>query len=553
MTFQLPSPSPRWWKDGVVYQIWPASYKDSNGDGFGDIPGIIPTIPYLKYLGVDIIWLSPMYDSPQHDMGYDISNYEDVWSKFGTMADMDKMIEEVHAHGMKLILDLVVNHTSDEHKWFVESAKGKDNEYSDWYIWRDPKYDDDGKRQPPTNWMSIFGGSAWEYVAARDQYYLHLFAIQQPDLNWEIEFVRRAIYKTAVEFWLDKGIDGFRVDTVNLYSKNIAYPDAPISRPMSKYQPANEHFMNGPRMHEWLKEQRNEVLTKYGDVMLVGELGLASEAEIIAYVHSDNRMLDMIFDFGVVELGGRHTLEAHETYKHKLPELKKAVMKVQNVLRAKDVWVTVFAENHDQGRSLSRFATDSPTFREKAAKLLAMMLSTLSGTLFLYQGQEIGMVNCPSSWGAEELRDISAIQYLKEMEELHPDDTKMQAAALAGLQRVGRDNARTPMQWSAKENAGFTTGKPWIRVHDNYKEVNVAAQLDDADSVLRFWKRMTGLRKEYRDLLIYGQTEVDDMENLETFTYTKTYGEQIAVVVLNFGEGEQDVVVPKGRNETKGK
>jgi oligo-1,6-glucosidase len=531
-------PKCRWWKDGTAYQIWPASYKDSNGDGYGDIPGIISTLDHLKNLGIDIIWLSPMYDSPQHDMGYDISNYEDVWPTFGTMADMDRLIEKVHSMGMRLLLDLVVNHTSDQHKWFQESKKSRDNPYSDWYIWRDPKYDAAGARQPPNNWVSFFGGSAWEYVPERDQYYLHLFVKQQPDLNWENPETRRAIYKSAIEFWLDKGVDGFRVDVVNLYSKNITFADAPPGTTPGWYS------VNGPRMHEWLQEQRREVLDKYGDVVMVGELGATGAEEVLKYISAERRELDMVFDFGMVEMGGRMDVAPHQTWQHKLPEFKESVLKVQNFLKQSDAWATVFAENHDQGRSLSRFATDDPKYREKAAKMLAIMLGTLSGTLFLYQGQEIGMVNVPKEWGPEYLQDIAAVNYWREMNERYPGDQKMLQSALDGLQRVGRDNARTPVQWSADEHAGFSTGKPWMRVHDNYKEVNVAAQEKDPNSVLSMWKKVLKIRKEHDDILVHGHFELIDLENPNTFTYVKDYGGKMALVALNFTNEEQAFDVP---------
>src|SRR5947207_1016083 len=337
----------KWWKNATCYQIWAASYKDSNGDGFGDIPGVISTLDYLKDLGIDFIWLSPMYDSPQHDMGYDVRNYQDVWPKFGTLKDMETLIDEVHGRGMKLILDLVVNHSSNEHPWFLESKSSRDNPKHDWYIWRDPKYDAEGKRQPPSNWRAIFGGSAWEYAAERDQYYLHLFVPQQPDLNWENETTRRAIYKTAIEFWLDKGIDGFRVDTVNLYCKDTTFPDAEVKLKGEPWQPAFQYFRNGPKIHDWLKEQRRDVLDKYDDVVMVGELPGTPADEALRYVSAGARELDMVFDFDVVGLGGRHSLKPHQTYRHTLPEMKSAFMKTQAFLAGTDAWTTVFAENHD--------------------------------------------------------------------------------------------------------------------------------------------------------------------------------------------------------------
>jgi oligo-1,6-glucosidase len=542
--------NPNWWKNATCYQIWPASYKDSNGDGFGDIPGIISTLDYLADLGVDLIWLSPMYDSPQHDMGYDISNYEDVWPKFGTLQDMEKLIEEVHRRGMKLILDLVVNHSSNEHPWFLESKSSKDNPKHDWYIWRDPKYDAEGKRQPPSNWRAIFGGSAWEYVPERDQYYLHLFVPQQPDLNWENEKTRRAIYKSAIEFWLDRGIDGFRVDTVNLYCKDTTFPDAEVKLKGEPWQPAFQYFHNGPKMHEWLKEQRKEVLDKYGDVVMVGELPGTQADEVLRYVSAEARELDMVFDFDIVGLGGRHSLKPHQIYKHKLPEMKSAFMKTQGFLTGTDAWTTVFAENHDQGRSLSRFATDEPKYRVQAAKMFAIMLGTLSGTLFLFQGQEIGMVNS-KDWKPDQIKDVAAGNYWKEINEMYPGDEKMQKAALAGIQKVGRDNSRTPVHWSAGPHAGFSTVKPWIRVNDTYPEINVEAQQKDPDSVLAFWKRVLKLRKEHSDVLVQGNFEVHDYENLSTFTYIKEKGCKKVLVVLNFTNEEQPVNIPETLKDKK--
>jgi oligo-1,6-glucosidase len=537
-----------WWKNAVCYQIWPASYKDSNGDGIGDIPGIISTLDYVKVLGTDIIWLSPMYASPQKDMGYDISDYEDIYPPYGTMEDMDALIKEVHARKMRLILDLVINHTSDQHAWFQESKKSKDNDKADWYIWKPPKYVD-GKRKPPNNWRASFGGSVWEYVPERDEYYLHLFEAAQPDLNWENPVTRKAIYKTAIEFWLEKGIDGFRVDTVNLYSKDPIYPDAEVKDPTQDYQIAFMHFINGPRMHEFLKELRKEALDKYGDIMMVGECAGAHHAEVLRYVGASERELSMIFDFDMALLGGIWEKPKHELYRYSLPDMKKALMKTQGFVSGTDAWTTVFAENHDLGRSISRYATDDPRYHEKAGKLMAMMLGSLTGTLFIYQGQEIGMVNMPPSWGPEELRDIEAVRYWEEMSEKYSDDEEMLRKAMAGIKLVGRDNARTPVQWDSSPNAGFTTGKPWIRVHDNYEEVNVEAQLKNENSILAFWKRMLKLRKEHADLLVHGKFEIVDFDNTKTFTFTKI-GENGGKVlaVLNFTADAQEVNIPSALN-----
>jgi glycosidase len=540
----MSSPPRPWWKDVTCYQIWPASYKDSNGDGLGDIPGIISTLDYVKDLGVDVIWLSPMYASPQKDMGYDISDYEDIYPPYGTMADMDTLIKEVHARDMKLILDLVINHTSDQHAWFKESRKSKDNDKSDWYIWKPPRYID-GKRQPPTNWKAAFGGSMWAYAPERDEYYLHIFEAEQPDLNWENEVTRRAIYKSAIEFWLEKGIDGFRVDTVALYSKDTSYPDAEVTKPDEEYQQALKYVMNGPRMHEWLKEMRKDVLDKFGDVMMVGELGLLGKDEVLKYVSAKERELSMIFDFDIAALGGFWDVPKHEQYRYSLPDLKKGVAKIQSFVAGTDGWTTVFAENHDLGRSISRLATDDPKYHDKAGKLLAMLFGTLTGTLFLYQGQEIGMVNMPESWGPEELKDIESVRYWEEMSTKFAGDEAILKKAMAGIKKTGRDNARTPVQWDSSANAGFTTGKPWIRVHDNYPDVNVEAQLKDENGILSFWKRILKLRKEHADLLARGKFDVHDFDNLNVFTFTKTSDSgDMLVVTLNFTGDEQPADLP---------
>ena len=537
---------PNWWKTGTAYQIWPASYKDSNGDGMGDIPGATSTLPYLKDLGVDIVWLSPMYDSPQKDFGYDISNYEDIYPGFGTLKDMDNMIEECHKLGMKLILDLVINHTSDLHAWFQESKKNKTNAKADWYIWKDPKIVD-GKKHPPNNWRSIFGGSAWEYMAERDQYYLHLFVPEQPDLNWELDEVRKAIYKTAITFWLDKGIDGFRVDTCNLYSKNTKYPDAEISLPGEEFQPAFQHFTNGPRMHEWLKEQRETVLDNYGDVMMVGELPGTDAEGVMKYVSASATELSCVFDFDVVSLGGKHaTVKKHQVGGHQLWELKEAFRKQQDLIRGTDAWTTCFLENHDQARSLSRFATDDPKYRETAAKMLATCLCSLSGTMFLYQGQEIGMYNIPKSWGIEEIQDPDSLNAYNDVKDRHDGDPLWLEKAMAGIQRVARDNARTPMQWDTSANAGFSSGKPWMRVHDDYENVNVASQEKDAKSVLSFWKKMIKIRHQNEDLMVFGDFDVWDKHDLDTFTFTKTSKKtsKTMLVFLSFSEEQQPLHYP---------
>lgn len=519
-----------WWKDASVYQIWPASYKDSNGDGVGDIPGIISTLDYVKSLGVDVVWLSPMFDSPQDDMGYDISDYENVYPKYGTLEDMDKLIEEVHKRGLKLILDLVINHTSSEHKWFEESRSSKTNPKRDWYIWKPAKYDKDGNRQPPNNWGSYFSGSAWKYDELTDEYYLHLFAESQPDLNWENEETRDAIYKLALSFWFEKGIDGFRIDTAGMYSKVQSFPDAPIVFPDQQWQPCKDFHQSGPRIHEFHKEMFSKVTSKY-DAMTVGEVGHSTREDALKYVSAKEKEMNMMFLFDVVEVG----CEVEDRFRYrawKLDELKKAISNMSSFAKGTDAWSTAFCENHDQPRSITRFGNDSPKWLFKSGKMLATLFAALSGTLFIYQGQEFGMTNVPVEWPIEEYLDINSINYYKQYRELHGDANIEEL--MKNINLLARDNARTPVQWDDSPNAGFSTGKPWMRVNDNYKEVNAASQINDPNSLLSFWKKALALRKAQKDLMVYGDIEVLDFENPDIFSFVKTFGNKKAYVVLNF-------------------
>ena len=560
-----PSSSPlylqprRWWKEATAYQIWPASFADSNTDGYGDIPGIISRLPYLESLGVDLIWLSPVYDSPQHDMGYDIRDYQKVWKPYGTMRDMERLIGEVKGRGMRLIMDLVVNHTSCEHRWFEESRKSRNNPYSDWYIWRDPRPRPDGGRKEPNNWKAAFGGSVWTWGEGRQQYYLHLALPEQPDLNWTNEEVRRAVYEEAVVFWLRKGVDGFRVDVVNFYCKDMDFPDAKETVPGEFLQPMEpQHVVNGPRMHGWLREERREVLDNYGeDVVMVGELPGTGPKEIMQYLDPKDRELDMIFDMDIFMAGNGWNTPPHEMKKTSLPEIKDCIVKTQSFIKDAKGWTTTFLESHDYVRSVSKFGPGEGPHHVAAARLLAMMIATLSGTLFLYQGQELGMSSLPKSWRREDFRDKSILRYLDEMDEQYPDDQEMKNEALAAAVRWSRDNARTPVQWSGTEpNAGFSDVEPWIRVNDNYKEFNAADQAKDPESILSFWKRMLELRKKYKDTVIYGGFELLDRENEKTMTFVKTSdslaGEAEAKTkmlgCLNFSDDEQDVCLPDGTN-----
>ncbi|CAG8970958.1 hypothetical protein HYALB_00000939 [Hymenoscyphus albidus] len=542
----------KWWKDGTVYQIYPASFKDSNDDGLGDVPGIISKIDYLKELGIDIVWVSPMYDSPQHDMGYDISNYEAVYAPYGTVADMENLVEACHSRGMKLILDLVVNHTSDEHAWFKESRSSKNNPKRDWYIWKPAKYAADGTRMPPNNWRSFFSGSAWQWDETTSEYYLHLFATQQPDLNWENVETRRAIYDSAMEFWLKRGVDGFRVDTVNMYSKGNELPDAPIIDKGIYEQPAHTHFCNGPRMHEFLREMNSQVLSKY-DTMTVGELPYTPDpAHVLRYVGSGDKQLDMIFQFDIVDLGMGET-HKYQYKEWQLPAMKEVVRKWQQFIANTDGWTTAFCENHDQGRSVSRFTSDSPQWRERSSKMLAIMLSAMTGTLFVYQGQEIGMINAPAEWGIEEYKDIESTNYYNEIASRTNNDSEALADVMRSLQILARDHARLPMQWDSTPFSGFTGKKDgaWMRTHDLYKEINVAAQVVDPNSVLNFWKKMLKIRKEQKDLFVCGVYEEFQMDNQETFIFGKKFGEERAIVALNFTDEEQVFQRPEVRGEMK--
>ncbi|OMP86089.1 Alpha-glucosidase [Diplodia seriata] len=537
-----------WWKNAAIYQIYPASFKDSNGDGLGDLPGILSELDYIKSLGVDAIWICPMYDSPQHDMGYDISDYEKVYPPYGTVEDMERIIAASHERGLRVLLDLVINHTSDEHAWFKESRQSKDSPKRDWYVWRPAKLDAQGRRQPPNNWRSNFGGSAWAWDEPTQEYYLHLFCPEQPDLNWENPETRAAIYESAMDFWLRKGIDGFRVDTVNMYSKPPTYPDAPITDPHSPYQPASALYCNGPRMHEFLAEM-HAILSKYPSprAMTVGELPHThSRAHVLRYVSARAKQLDMTFMFDVVDVGFGAVQRFDTTPRSwTLRDLKDAVMRTQDLIDGTDAWTTTFMENHDQARCVSRFGGDATEdARTRSAKMLAVMLACLSGTLFVYQGQEIGMVNAPREWGLEEYKDVDSRNFAAWMEERYGREEGM-PRAMAALQHLARDHARLPMQWDGGRQAGFTTAeKPWMRVHDNWREVNVERELARKDGVLAFWRRMLRLRKEFAPSLVYGTTRIWDLENEKTFVFEKVGKGQSAVVALNFTGEEVPVELP---------
>ena len=549
----------KWWKDAVVYQIYPASFCDSNGDGVGDIPGITAKLDYISNLGVDVIWVCPMYESPQVDMGYDISNYEDVHRPYGTVKDMETLISETHKKGMRIMLDLVINHTSDQHVWFQESRKDKSNAFRDWYIWRPAKFSPSGERIPPNNWRSNFGGgSVWEWDEVSQEYYLHLFAKEQPDLNWENDTTRRAIYKSSMEFWLERGVDGFRVDTVNMYSKPPGLPDAPITDPETTTQPAGLLYCNGPRMHEFLGEM-NVILSKY-EAITVGELPHTPDmSRVLKYVSAKERQLDMVFQFDVVDVGFGVTHKYETTPKnYTLPDLKAAIGRTQSIIRGTDAWTTVFMENHDQARSVSRFTDDRPEFRAKGAKLLALMQGCLSGTQYIYQGQEIGSVNAPKAeYTLENYLDIDSYLFLDLVKAKHGADNQEELdKAFDALQHLARDHARIPMAWSDGPQGGFSltngdasqnSNEPWMAVHPLASEINAASQMDDSNSVLAFWRRMLAFRREHPDLFVYGDYDALRVDDPHIYMFVKqkvsddaAHSEfNKALVVLNFSPEER--------------
>lgn len=511
-----------WWKKSVVYQIYPRSFCDSDGDGIGDLNGITGKLDYLKELGADVIWLSPVYESPNDDNGYDISDYQAVMKDFGTMADFDRMLEEIHARGMKLVMDLVVNHTSDEHPWFQESRKGKDNPYRDYYIWKKPK---EGKE--PNNWGSCFGGPAWEYEESSGEYYLHLFSVKQPDLNWENPQVRREVYR-MMNWWLDKGVDGFRMDVISLISKDPDFPDGPAG--ITGYAAFN-YCANGPRVHEYLQEMRREVLDGR-DTITVGECSGVTLEEALKYASCDGKELSMVFQFEHVDLDFDEKGNKWTDRKCRLTELKEVLSRWQTGLYGR-AWNSLFWCNHDQPRVVSRFGNDSPEYREVSAKMLAVCLHMMQGTPYIYQGEELGMTNVPFK-GIADFRDLDSINAYWE---LTGKGIFKEEEMLRFLRYKSRDNARTPMQWDASPNAGFTEGEPWIMVNPNYGEINAADQIGRDDSVFSFYKELVKLRKE-KPVIVNGEYRLLDPESEDVFVYERSFHEEHLLVVCSFAEKE---------------
>ncbi|KIL94554.1 hypothetical protein FAVG1_01485 [Fusarium avenaceum] len=507
-----------WWKESSVYQVYPASYQDSTGSGVGDLKGIISRVDYLKDLGVDIVWLSPIFKSPQIDMGYDISDYYTIDPPYGDVSDVDVLKDKLHERGMKLVLDLVMNHTSDQHEWFKESRKSKDNPYRDWQA---NSYPPDPSTEAHPN-----VGSAWEYDEITDEYYLCLFCKQQPDLNWENPAVRKQVHE-VMRFWLDRGADGFRMDVINFVSKDQAFPDSDKT-----VLRGHEYYACGPRCHEFLKEI-GTILQEY-DAFSVGEMPCVhDERELIKAVRGDRGELSMIFHFELMDLD--HGIKGKFTPRTwDLSELKATTLKWQKFMYDNEGWNALYLENHDQPRAISRFAFDDPKHRVASGKTIAIFLGFQSGTPFIYQGQEIGMTNVPKDWDLEEYKDLDCLRHL----DLHKnDDITARESYKVEYQKKSRDNARTPMQWDASPNAGFTTAdaKPWMRVNDNYKEVNAASQTSDPNSVYSCYRKVLQKRKEHVDVFVYGSFHLADDFHEKIFAYSRRADNgDTALVVCNF-------------------
>ena len=520
----------KWWQRSVVYQIYPRSFQDSNGDGIGDIPGITSRLEYIRELGADVIWLSPVYQSPNDDNGYDISDYQAIMQEFGTMEDFDRMLEKAHSLGLRIVMDLVVNHTSDEHKWFVESRSSKENPYRDYYIWREGK---GGKE--PNNWGSCFGGSAWQYDEATEMYYLHLFSKKQPDLNWDNPTVRDEVFR-MMDWWLQKGIDGFRMDVISLISKDQSFPDG---EPDATGYASFNVTANGPREHEYLKEMNRKVLSRY-DLLTVGECSGVTLEEAKSYANLDGSELSMVFQFEHTSVDhdpelGRYGKNFHTD----LPLLKSILNRWQTELDG-IAWNSLYWDNHDQPRVVSRFGDDSDEYRELSAKMLATNLHMMQGTPYVFQGEELGMTNFP--WTSfEQMNDIESLGNYRA---LHEKGLMTEEEGLVMLRKRSRDNARTPMQWDGSAQAGFTTGTPWLPVNPNHTKINAEEQVSRENSVFHYYQKLIALRKEM-DVIVYGHFALLEPEHPDLFVYTRTLGEEKLLVICNFSGKEQAYEVPE--------
>lgn len=517
-----------WWKKSVVYQIYPKSFYDTTGNGVGDIAGIIEKLDYLKKLGVDVVWLTPIYKSPQRDNGYDISDYFVIQEEYGTMEDFDRLITEAHKRDLKIIMDIVVNHTSTEHEWFQEAKKSKDNPYRDFYIWRDQK--EDGSA--PTNWVSKFGGSAWEHDKLTEQSYLHLFDVTQADLNWENERVRRSVYD-MMTFWLEKGVDGFRLDVINLISKDQRFLDDDGSAAPGD---GRKFYTDGPRVHEYMREMNQEVFSKY-DSMTVGEMSSTTVDHCIQYSHPDRDELSMTFNFHHLKVdypnGEKWALADFDFIK-----LKEILSTWQTEMNKGGGWNALFWCNHDQPRVVSRYGNDE-LYHNKSAKMLAATIHLMQGTPYIYQGEEIGMTN-PKFSSIDEYRDVESLNVYEIKRAQGMDETEI----LEILKHKSRDNSRTPVQWSDEPSAGFTKGKPWIHPADNYREINVEKALDDKDSIFYFYQKLIALRKQY-EIITYGNYELILGEDEQIFAYIRNGADEKLLVINNFYGSETIFELPE--------
>ncbi|MBR0378147.1 MAG: alpha-glucosidase [Lachnospiraceae bacterium] len=517
-----------WWKEAVIYQIYPRSFQDSNGDGIGDLNGITMHLDYLKKLGIDVIWLSPVYKSPNDDNGYDISDYRDIMTEFGTMEDFDRMLAAAHERGIKIVMDLVVNHSSDEHKWFIESRKSKDNPYRDYYIWKDPK---DGHE--PTNWGSNFSGSAWKFDETTGQYYLHLFSEKQPDLNWENPKVRDEVYD-MMTWWCDKGIDGFRMDVISMISKVQSYPDGEVFDGV--YGNANPYVCNGPRVHEFLQEMNRRVLSRY-DIMTVGEAAGVTVDEAKRYANNEGTELNMVFHFEHTDgsSNSESVIGKWTVNPPRLSYVRGILNKWQTELEGK-AWGSLYWDNHDQPRAVSRFGNDSKEWREISAKMLATVLHMQKGTPYIYQGEEFGMTNThfDSIDDCRDIEEINAYQHYVVDHKLVDSETMLRC-----FDTIARDNARTPVQWNDSPNAGFTTGTPWINVNPNYTEINAEAALADPNSVFYYYQKLISLRHT-TPIIVYG-TFRPLLESSEViYAYERELDGKMLTVAANWTDKEQE-------------
>ncbi|EAV39080.1 glycoside hydrolase family 13 protein [Oenococcus oeni] len=511
----------QWFKDTVVYQVYPMSFQDSNNDGIGDLPGITKRLDYIKKLGADVIWLNPIYESPNKDNGYDIANYRAINPEYGSMTDFDDLLNKAHQLNLKIMMDLVVNHTSDQHHWFQESKKSKDNPFSDFYIWRDPV-----NGHEPNNWLAAFGGSAWTYVPERKQYYLHLFATGQPDLNWENPDVRQAVFDIE-RFWLDKGVDGFRMDVINLISKPKGLPDVPEPATAGKTM---DFVADGHRLNEFLSQMNSELLSKY-DTITVGEMPGSNTEDAIKYTGLNSHELNMVFQFEHVGLSPNPDVRLGKWNDQpvKLTELKASLNRWQTGLDGKG-WNSLYWNNHDQPRAVSRFGNDDPKYRVLSAKMLATTLHLMQGTPYVYQGEELGMTNAHFT-KLNQYEDIESINFYHELVEQEKivDGPTM----LKYLANISRDNARTPMQWNDKNNAGFSSAKPWFALNPNYKSINVEDSLADKNSVFYYYQKLIKLRHN-NEIIKYGSFEKIDPDDDQVYAYRRHYEGKTLLLISNF-------------------